>query len=327
MSNIIQIKRGTVVPTEGGLAPYELGYVVNKYEKDGTSVTNESGGYLYIGDLESINNGNLIFKPTKIKAGYADHAGYALGAKQIVNDSNSPITVGNSTTPIYLNNGQFATCSGSTISGVIEQANMLTTAREIKVNLEQSTFSKFNGQQDITTGVTGTLPISNGGTGATNADTARTNLGIGAVATYDVLPVEKGGTGAQTAAEARSNLEITPQNIGAALASHSHEPRRLLKQSFSGRGTTADLGDSNDDLSNVKFFIVIAEPYKTYAKVSVVVPADLVGTDGYTESLQAIGDVVNETQQYISFSLSKSNKKIKINNQTSSAQIVQVYCI
>lgn len=37
-----------------------------------------------------------------------------------------------------------------------------------------------------------------------------------------ILPVAKGGTGATTAGQARTNLGITPANIGAAASSHSH---------------------------------------------------------------------------------------------------------
>lgn len=41
-----------------------------------------------------------------------------------------------------------------------------------------------------------------------DAETTRTNLGLGAVATEDVLPIEKGGTGASDAETARENLGI-----------------------------------------------------------------------------------------------------------------------
>lgn len=67
------------------------------------------------------------------------------------------------------------------------------------------------------------IPIANGGTGATTAANARTNLGItpeniGAAAeehthsaadiTSGTLPIARGGTGATTAAAARNNLGL-----------------------------------------------------------------------------------------------------------------------
>ena len=54
--------------------------------------------------------------------------------------------------------------------------------------------------------LTQALGIEFGGTGATTAADARTNLGLGAVATNNVVPVANGGTGATTAANACTNL-------------------------------------------------------------------------------------------------------------------------
>ena len=53
-----------------------------------------------------------------------------------------------------------------------------------------------------------TFGVVNGGTGADNATDARTNLGLGSVATENTVPVTKGGTGAANAATARSNLGL-----------------------------------------------------------------------------------------------------------------------
>ncbi|HBN0080134.1 TPA: hypothetical protein L1M48_003323, partial [Enterobacter chengduensis] len=52
------------------------------------------------------------------------------------------------------------------------------------------------------------LPVSAGGTGSLNSAGARTNLGLGAVATEDKVPLTKGGTGATDATGARINLSL-----------------------------------------------------------------------------------------------------------------------
>ena len=64
------------------------------------------------------------------------------------------------------------------------------------------------------------LPVSKGGTGTTSAQAERNRLGLGN--TTSALPIANGGTGSTSAANARSALGITPANIGAAPASHTH---------------------------------------------------------------------------------------------------------
>lgn len=59
-------------------------------------------------------------------------------------------------------------------------AVQLSISRTIRTNLGSTTAADFDGTSDITPGVTGTLPISNGGTGATSAADARTALGAAA---------------------------------------------------------------------------------------------------------------------------------------------------
>jgi hypothetical protein len=62
------------------------------------------------------------------------------------------------------------------LSGNASTATTLQTARNIQTNLGSTSASSFNGSADIAPGVTGTLAIGNGGTGATTAAAARTNL-------------------------------------------------------------------------------------------------------------------------------------------------------
>lgn len=52
------------------------------------------------------------------------------------------------------------------------------------------------------------VPVNKGGTGATDAAGARQNIGLGTVATENTVPVAKGGTGGTTAATARANLAL-----------------------------------------------------------------------------------------------------------------------
>lgn len=75
-----------------------------------------------------------------------------------------------------------------TLKGNADSATKLATARSLKTKLDSTTAVTFDGSanQDAIP-VTGTLPIANGGTGATTAAGARTNLGLGSLATKNGL--------------------------------------------------------------------------------------------------------------------------------------------
>ena len=61
-----------------------------------------------------------------------------------------------------------------------DTANKLTNSRTILTNLGSTSSASFNGTANITPGITGTLSIAHGGTGATTAADARNNLGAAA---------------------------------------------------------------------------------------------------------------------------------------------------
>lgn len=72
--------------------------------------------------------------------------------------------------------------------------------------------------KDLYSGTTGdAIAIAGGGTGSTTASGARTNLGLGSVATESVVPVAKGGTGATDAQTAKANLSIYTSDTGSAI--------------------------------------------------------------------------------------------------------------
>jgi len=97
----------------------------------------------------------------------------------------SAAALGSATKPVYLSAGRLYACNDTLdvgISGVAAKATILETARTIHVNLASTTAASFNGSVNVSPGVTGTLPIANGGTGATTATGVLTNLGITATA-------------------------------------------------------------------------------------------------------------------------------------------------
>ena len=68
------------------------------------------------------------------------------------------------------------------LGGAAKSAVKLETARTIKVNLASTSAVNFDGTANVTPGVTGALPVARGGTGATTAAAALSNLGGIAIA-------------------------------------------------------------------------------------------------------------------------------------------------
>lgn len=99
------------------------------------------------------------------------------------------------------NNNLFATVTHDGVAkwlGAANTATKLATARTITANLASSTAGSFDGSANITVGVTGTLPIANGGTGATTAAAARTALGCAPAYTYSTTDLTAGSSALTT---------------------------------------------------------------------------------------------------------------------------------
>lgn len=99
------------------------------------------------------------------------------------------------------NNNFFSTVTHDGVAKWLGNANTATklaTARTITANLASSTAGSFDGSANITVGVTGTLPIANGGTGATTAAAARTALGCAPAYTYSTTDLTAGSSALTT---------------------------------------------------------------------------------------------------------------------------------
>lgn len=118
------------------------------------------------------------------------------------NTAFTSITTNESETAILSHNAfEFARITNVGVAKWLGNANTATklaTARTITANLASSTAGSFDGSANITVGVTGTLPIANGGTGATTAAAARTALGCAPAYTYSTTDLTAGSSALTT---------------------------------------------------------------------------------------------------------------------------------
>ena len=115
------------------------------------------------------------------------------------------------------------------INGNATTATTLDTPRSIQTNLASTSAANFDGSTDIKIGVTGTLPVANGGTGNSfgNAATATKLLNQRAISIQDYLEVN---TGRSTNFDGSSNISIRlPETIQGNLTGNADSATKAEK--------------------------------------------------------------------------------------------------
>lgn len=120
--------------------------------------------------------------------------------------ANSDITsLSGLTTPLSISQGGTGNATGLAAS-----ATKLQTARAMSVDLGSTSPAAFDGTADTSPGVTGILPVSNGGTGADSASAARTALGAAASgANTDITSITGSAATLTTPRSIQTNLTLT----------------------------------------------------------------------------------------------------------------------
>lgn len=170
--------------------------------------------------LNTINNDNWSGTDLSVANGGTGQSSYTNGQLLIGNSTGNTLTKATLTagSGITITNGAGSITISSTAAGV-----GTVTSIDVSGGTTGLTFSGGPVTSSGTITMAGTLDLDNGGTGATTASGARTNLGLGSMATQNSsgvsisggsisgitdLAVADGGTGSSTASGARTNLGL-----------------------------------------------------------------------------------------------------------------------
>lgn len=222
--------------------------------------------------------------------------------------ANSDITsLSGLTTPLSAAQGGTGSINGDT-PGNSATTTKLATARTFQTNLSSTATANFDGTANVTPGVTGTLPIANGGTGATAAPAARTALGSGTVGdNVFVASTASAARSAMSAAASGSNSDITAltalsggiTGLTTGVAAAAGIVGQILETTGSGTALTT----ATD--ANIASLALTAGEWDVMAVIQYVSTGNMNGYQGgLTTSASAYGAFQTQTRSAVSFNAS-----------------------
>ena len=148
------------------------------------------------------------------------------------------------TTALAVNQGGLGNTAGRAAT-----ATKLDVPRGLRVNLASTSAVNFDGSADATPGVTGTLPLTNGGLGATTAPAARASIGAKAdTGVTDASSASAGQVG-ETMTVTGSSVTLTAATTttlcSLALTAGDWEVDNIVSVTTSAGATSITAGNSN----------------------------------------------------------------------------------
>ncbi len=152
-----------ITPENIGAQPKMAGAATTVADNNLTAaraLVSDSGGKIAVSDVTAAE--------LKYLDGVTSNVQTQLNGKAASSHTHSAENITGGTLPIA--RGGTGNTTGQAASAV-----KLVTARTVKTNLGSTSGAAFNGTADISPGVDGILPVTNGGTGASSVDTAPTS--------------------------------------------------------------------------------------------------------------------------------------------------------